>query len=290
MRKTLHALHLLGLGLCLLIAACSKENELVPDNDAPVVNNIPRIKIENYVNRVFIDLLGREPIDTEMDREVIALKNAGLSKSARRSLVRQLQTGTSLIEGDSTYQRAYHQYLYNLAKVRCIEGVSDETIAEFIAGAPTPADEARLLAVISSRQDMENGLITFDQMMGRMIYNMVYDELNMNTFNFVNASFENLLWRFPTDAEFDEGFRMVEFNASAELFGQVGQNKTDYVNILTNSREMFEGLIIWAYRQLLSRQPNTGETTALLEDFYEHRDIRLIQQEIMITDEYANFE
>ena len=52
---------------------------------------------------------------------------------------------------------------------------------------------------------------------------------------------------------------------------------------------MFEGILIWAYQQLLSRRPTTAETFLLLEDFYTHRDIKLIQQHIMSSDEYANF-
>ena len=274
----------------LLFSTCKKETIVVPDNDAPVVNNISRIKIENYVNRVFIDLIGREPLDEEMNREVDALKSGELSRSAREALITKLQTSTEPVTGDSTYQRAYLFYLYNLAKVRCIEGVSEATINDFISGAPTLADEERLRDVLRSPEDMRNGTITYDQMLARMIYNKVYDEINMNTFNFVNATFENLLWRFPTDAEFEEGYRMVEYNASANLFGQIGQNKTDYVNILTNSREMFEGIIIWAYQQLLSRRPSTEETAALLNDYYEHRQIQEVQRNIMASDEYANFE
>ena len=113
-------------------------------------------------------------------------------------------------------------------------------------------------------------------MLARMVHNRVYDQVNMNTFNFVNASFENLLWRFPTDEEFDAGFGMVEFNTSTTLFGQPGQNKADYVSILSSSREMFEGNIIWVYRQLLARVPTTEETSLLLEDYFTHRDIALV--------------
>jgi hypothetical protein len=40
---------------------------------------------------------------------------------------------------------------------------------------------------------------------------------------------------------------------------------------------------------LLSRRPTTEETAELLNDFYQHRDIRIIQRHIMVTDEYANF-
>jgi len=40
---------------------------------------------------------------------------------------------------------------------------------------------------------------------------------------------------------------------------------------------------------LLARRPTTEETAAILEDFIQHKDLRLIQRVVMVTDEYANF-
>ncbi len=278
---------LVGL-VCLFfwLTACTKqETVLVTDNDAPNVNNVPTIKIENFVNRVFIDLIGREPLDAELEEEVATLKTADLSRESRIALVTKLQTDDTPIEGDTSYTRAYHRQLYNQAKIRCLEGASDEDILS--AGGEGGEREA---AVVASRMELEDGLITIHEVFARMIYNEIYDEINMNTFNFVNASFDNLLWRYPTDAEFEAGFDMVEHQQSRQLFGQEGQNRDDYIRILTNSREMSEGLIIWVYRQLLARNPTTAETAALLSDFHEQRDLKAIQQHVMATNEYANFE
>ena len=225
-----------------------------------------------------------------MSAEVQTLKNADLSITAREALITKLQTNTDFIIGDTSYFRAYHQQLYDASKVRLLEGVSDTQIrTEFLSNVEDTADSIRLENVLSSRVDMQNELITFDQMLARMVHNKVYDQINMNTFNFVNASFENLLWRFPTDEEFDVGYNMVEFNISTLLFGQPGQNKSNYVSIISSSREMFEGNIIWVYRQLLARVPTTEETLFLIEDYFTHRNIALVQKHVMVTDEYANF-
>ncbi len=278
-----------GIVILFFTITCKKETIHVSDNDAPIINNVPAIKIENYINRIFIDLIGREPLYTEMELELEALKNGNLSDESRLILIEKLQTNTDFIEGDSSYKQAYNQHLYNLAKIRCLEGASESTIYQKLSSANDPGDSIRLKLVLSSRKDLQNGLINYNEVFGRMIYNLVYDEINMNTFNFVNATFDNLLWRFPTNAEFQEGYNMVEYNNSATLFGQIGQNKTEYVNIISNSREMYEGMIIWAFRQLLARPPTTEETAALLEDFINHKDIKIIQQHIIVTDEYANF-
>ena len=274
----------------LLFSSCWEEETVtIPDNQPPIVNNVPAIKIENYVNRIFIDLLGREPLDGEMAAEVATLRQADLSIEAREALIVKLQTNTDFIEGDTSYQRAYYQHLYDLARIRTLEGVSEAQIGEFLSTVDLLEDSIRLIKIYDSRTDMQAGNITIEEMFGRMIYNKVYDEINMNTTNFVNASFDNLLWRFPTQVEFQAGFNMVEFNISETFLGETGTNRQDYVDIFINSREMFEGLIIWVYQQALQRRPTTEETFVLLENFYTNRDIREVQKVVMVTDEYANF-
>jgi len=292
--------------LLLVFLSCTKEDILVPDNQPPNYEGIPLIKIQNFVNRLYIDLLAREPLDVEMSEAVANLQLAKLSPEARLELVIRLQTDTSFIAGDTSYQRAYIQNLYNQAKARTMEGTSDGEIQGdagiFLNGAYKDSlvgnwegytekmkAAERLLTVIRSRTEFQSGQITYDRMFARCVNNSIYDKINMNTVNFVNATFDNLLWRYPTKAELLEGFNMIEYNLPGTLFGKLGTNKDDYVEILTNSTEMFEGLIIWCYQQLVARRPTSEETGALLQDFAGHRDIRLIQQHILVTDEYANF-
>ena len=297
---------LLLLLLLLMFVSCSKEDVLVPDNQPPNYEGIPLIKIQNFVNRLYIDLLAREPLDAEMAHSVQELQLAKLAPEARLNLVIQLQTDTAFIVGDTSYQRAYIQNLYNQAKARTMEGSSDGEIQQdagiFLNAAykdslvgnwegfvKNKSAAERLLTVIRGRSEFQFGQITYDRLFARCVNNSIYDKINMNTVNFVNATFDNLLWRYPTKAELLEGFNMIEYNLPGTIFGKLGTNKDDYVEILTNSREMFEGLIIWSYQQLLARRPTSEETGALLQDFAGHRDIRLIQQKILITDEYANF-
>ena len=86
--------------------------------------------MENYINRVFIDLIGREPLDTEMALELTTLQNAELSEEARRSLIEKLQSDITLIPGDSSYQRAYYYRLFEVVKARMIEGVENDYLLE----------------------------------------------------------------------------------------------------------------------------------------------------------------
>ena len=105
----------------LLCASCQKEPEIVPNNVAPYYQGVPTVVVEYYVNRLFIDLIGREPLDAEMSAEVSTLESASLGFDARRALVNKLMTNTDFIAGDSSYKHAYYQRQYELYKARCLD-------------------------------------------------------------------------------------------------------------------------------------------------------------------------
>jgi hypothetical protein len=111
----------------------------------------------------------------------------------------------------------------------------------------------------------------------------------MNTFNFLNASFDDLLFRYPTGQEFYQSFDMIEYNLSRILFNSPGQNKGDYIDIITNSAGCYEGLIRWAYITLLAREPVDSEINTLLYTFTIDKNFQKVQEFIMTSDEYANF-
>jgi hypothetical protein len=289
----------------LLAMACRKQEvEVRPDNQAPDHDGVPTVVVQNYVNRLFIDLLGREPVDAEMDAEVAALEGADLSMAAREALVDKLMTSTAFVEGDSSYRNAYYQRQYESFKARFLEGVSDEVIDGFIgnaaqaaladslSGDASGASESnsalqRLLRLKSSRTDYRDGLIGVNEVLKRMMFNDVYDEIHMNSFNFINATFDNLLFRYPTQAEFNAGYAMVENNASAVLFGQSAQNKGGYLDILVHSAEGMEGLVRLNYRSFLGREPSTYEAYHLTVALRSDHDLQRMQRTILTSDEYA---
>jgi len=293
--------------ILLFLIGCTKDKQvLVPDNTAPDYSGIPTIKIQNYINRTFIDLIGREPSYTELDEGVSILRAGTLSKEVRIAYIKKLQESTDFVEGDGSYLAAYHLNIYGLAKARCLEGASDaemesgrapilhgieiDSLNGDLEGVEKGKQELkRIDDVLTSKDEMQQGKIFFNDMLARMANCPTYDKINMNTFNFINATFDNFFWRYPTSFEFEQGYNMVEHNIPSVLFGQSGQTKADYLNILKNNGEIYEGAIIWCYRLLVARAPSTQETYALLPDFVNHKRIQIIQQQIMSTDEYANF-
>ena len=111
--------------IILVLFSCKKDDVLIGNNDAPYYGGVPTVMVEFYVNRVFIDLIGREPFDEEMENEVAFLRSYDLSMEGRDSLIIKLQTDTNYIPGDSSYKFAYYHRMYEILKVRMIEGASN---------------------------------------------------------------------------------------------------------------------------------------------------------------------
>ena len=57
--------------------------------------------------RIYIDLIGREPLDAEMINDVQFLRDSEVTLESRDSLLRKIQFDTTFVEGDSSYRFAY---------------------------------------------------------------------------------------------------------------------------------------------------------------------------------------
>ena len=290
----------------LCVFSCTKDVEIVEDNNAPFYGEVPTILLENYVNRLYIDLLGREPLDSEMERDVQYLRDSDVTLGSRDSLLYKLQFDTIYIQGDSSYKFTYFHRIYEMIKVRLLEGASNAYIAEDLStwwiGYQIDSSNNDLLAankklleyqilnnVLKSELEYYRGEIGIEEMHRRMIYNSVYDKINMNTFNFINAAFDNLLFRYPTQYEFDQVYLMIEDNTAQVVLGSSANNKEAFTHIICNAREFYEGLITWSYGTLLARNPTSEETDFLMQKFYYDHDFQWVQRQIMQTDEYAHF-
>ena len=293
----------------IVFQSCQKEKidgERIGNNDAPYYDGIPTVLGQNYVNRIFIDLIGREPLDVEMDAEVAKLKASNYALVDRDSLIIKLQEDETYREGDSSYKAAYFNRLYELFKVKMLEGASDADIKrersmiygnlvrDSIAGdwynlALNWERVNKLDDVLNIDEEYSQGIIEVNECFARLLDNAVYDRINMNTFNFLNASFSDLFDRYPSEMEFDAGFGIIEDNTPGIIFGESATNKNEFIEILVNSKEFYEGVIRWTYRTLLAREPSTEELEKAMMTFYFDHDLPKLQRTILVTDEYANF-
>jgi hypothetical protein len=196
--------------------------------------------------------------------------------------------------------------MYGMLKARLLEGASNSYIGQdlnnwysayevALAAGDLLSANKKLLQynilndVLLSELEYYRGEIEVDEIHRRMIYNSVYDNINMNTFNYINAAFDNLLFRFPTQYEFNQTYIMIQDNTSQIVLGSSGNNKQDFSYIITNTREFYEGVIIWSYQNLLARSPTVQEIDHLMQVFYIDHDFQWVQRQIMKNDEYAQF-
>lgn len=301
MKKSLTILFVLS-----VLFSCKKDR-IIPNNEVPYYGEIPTLLLENYVNRAYIDLLGREPLDSEMISDVQFLRNHNVTIGSRDTLLYKLQYDTNFIEGDSSYKIAYFHRFYDLIKVRLIEGASNSYInsenynwmfeyeKDSIAGNMIDANKKlleynKLNDILKSEKQYMNGSISVIELHRRMIYNSVYDDINMNTFNYINAVFDNLLFRYPTTYEFNECKLMIDDNSTQLLMGKSGNSKFDMGTIICNSDEFYEGLVNWSYITFLGREASPQEKDFLMNDLIINHDYQKIQRVLMSSDEYAHFD
>ena len=288
------------------LLSCKKDVEIIADNDAPYYGELPTLLLENYVNRLYIDLIGREPLDDELDKDVQFLRDKEVTLESRGDLIKKLQFDTSFVEGDSSYKFAYYHRMYDMLKVRLLEGASNGYIGselnnhysayilDSVNGKMLNANKKLLKYhtlnnVLKAELQYYNGEIEINEVHRRMIFNTVYDAINMNTFNFINAAFDNLLFRFPTEYEFYEVYKMIEDNTAQIVLGGSANNKGDFTHLICNTKEFYEGTIVWCYGTLLARNPTTEETAFLMDTYILDKDFQKVQRFIMKTDEYAHF-
>ncbi|MFZ9431991.1 MAG: hypothetical protein ACO27G_08065, partial [Bacteroidia bacterium] len=227
----------LGMSVLYLSSCTETENIEVKDNQPPNYKGVSTLRIENYVQRMFIDLLGREATDAERISFTNQLKLAELHDSCRQRLASLLMFDTTYRSGDSSYRHAFAQRIYDISKARFLEGASDPSIAQFIGNLDFAITIARLngdsigvyrytdaknkyFDVLNSRFVFRKRIKDYRNICAVMMNNSIYDGINMNSFNYINAVFDNCLLRKPTQDEFDRSYTIIEKNAPAAIFSR----------------------------------------------------------------------
>lgn len=284
--------------MMVFIFSCKKdtaiENIIIEDNTAPPYNEVTTVQIQNYVNKIYIDLLGREPLEAELNSSTSDLKSNSLSNVSREQLL------TDLMSTEEYYQRFYEIY-----QTSYLPGVTNGELDFTILIYESERDQAiqdgnnalvqfynfeldLMYDLRNARVDYQNGVITINEFMTRITLNQFYEEINMGAENYVLSCFENFLKRTPTDAQLIASVEMVSGNP-AQVFFQDGNNQNDFINIIMNTAEFYQGLSIDIYNQLLVRQPNSQEMVDAIFIFDETQDYQSVQRLVMKSDEYAGF-
>jgi len=282
--------YILALSFGLLILSCNKtEEKIISDNNPPADNTFPASLRINFINKIYISLLGREPETSEFNDADLSLRNSNFSIASRKTLVQEI------LNQDAFLDREFEIYRNDLLSgVDTAEITELITTFEFLLTNSTymqqwpliEIEKARLISLRNVSSELKNGTISLIEMQRRCVDNYYFDQLNMGSLNFVIACFQNLLLRNPTQFEQTEGVKMLDgFNGI--LFLQTGESKAQFQQIFFQSDDYFAGQIKLNYLRFMLRLPTSEE-----EVFYSSRlksdgNIKTILIDLLSSDEYA---
>ncbi len=302
MKFTLPHLFVLLLGLSWIQFSCKKDpitrevhgDTIIGGNTIPNYTGVPTLDIKLYVNKLYVDLLGRQATSSELNTHINNLIQSNLSTVARTVIVEQLMQ-------DSLFYRR----LFETTSDDYINGTGTSAIQDQIDffnylayfdslnGNPYSAiyygnENDKMFKVLNAASDLKNSSITINEFYFRFLNNYFYDQVNMGTENFVKGSFDDLFRRAPNTAELEAGIKMVD-NQSSTLFLESGSNKGDYMNIVTTTEAFYEGLTRKYYQQFLLRNATSQEIYAGINLIKPSGDYKSLQKQILISFEYAGF-
>ena len=293
----------LSIVFSVLITSCTEKetitqidhtNVILDDNTAPPYNEVTTVQIQNYINKIYIDLIGREPLPLELEDDTEFLKNNHLSLESRNQLLDQLMTNPM-----------YFDRFFDVYSTAYLNGIGQQDIIGqiFLYGAQQEQAEQmgnyalvqylqieidKLNSLLTAGDDYKNADININEFMQRVCYNYFYDQINMGSENFVLSCFENFLKRFPTESERVSGITMVD-GFSSQLLLKDGSTKRDFIEIITSDPGFFEGLTIDIYQQLLARNPSSEEMNDATLSLSQDADYQAIQKSVIADSEYAGF-
>jgi hypothetical protein len=249
------------------------------------------------VNRCFIDLLGRAATETELSGFVGLLESDNFSLETRKAFIHELQS-------DALYQAEYLNKVYVDMKARYLDGLNNDeiqqeanfwlsqaqqafTLGDALAYELTLLEYQKIMGIRNMAVNWESNPLDYAASAKAMMFNSIYDDLNMGVFNFIHAAFDQNFYRYPTDQEYEQLYAAVEYNGPGMLFQQNVSSKSEMLDVLVESTEFKEGLVRWFYRTYYIREPDTNELVAGIAYWSTSNDFNAFLQKILSNDEYA---
>jgi hypothetical protein len=275
------------------IAACSKTEDVkITGNVPPPDHTIDSSTISIYVNKAYINLLGREPVGSERNEALTILRQNNFSLDNRKQFITTLFSRQEYIR--NLYNVANNEYLRNLDSLE-IEG--QIFVFNNLLGMPQYAaffdavnfELNRLDTLKKTLSNVYGGTMDYRAMLSRMTNNYFYDQINMGSENFVVSTYQNFLFRYPSDGELLAGKIMVDGNTSTIFFKQ-GKSKYDYINIFFETDDYYEGQVRFIFKKYLFREPSSAEIYLYANLYKNTNDYKQLQKEVFSLDEYAGIQ
>lgn len=289
MSSTSLKLFLFLFAFAFLISSCKKyDEEVVPNNIAPPDQTITTTTIENYVNKSYISLLGREPDSIEYATGISTLKQNNLSSANRTTFLNQV-----LSKPD------YYSHLFDINNSELLNTLDTNEITQklaifqflltdstyYVAWGYLQTEIDRLLIMQQAYPQLQNGTSAIVDLHRTLVNNYFYDQINMGSLNFVVSLYQNFLRRYPTQNELNSGIDMVD-GKNAIVFQQTGKSKTDFINIFFSTNDYYEGQVRNLYLRYLFREPTSTESASLTIQYKTSHDYKQLQRALLTTNEF----
>src|ERR1019366_7646653 len=244
------------------VMSCTKTvTTVVPGNVPPPDHTIDSSTIIMYLNKTYINLLGRKPVGMEQSIAMATLRSHNFSVADRQAFIQTLFLKPEY--NRTLYINADKQYLNSIDSAEVAAQIYqfnyDLTQSSYSAYYSFIRFEIGTLDTLQNTINYMNaGVMDYRAMLKRIANNYAYDQINMGTQNFVVSTFQNFLFRYPTNSELANAESIVN-GLTSQLFLQVGQNKQDYINIFFASDDFIQGQVQLIFQQYLFRKPTSAE-------------------------------
>lgn len=277
--------------VAIMLGSCTKE-EVIPNNQPPPDSTINNVIKENYVNRLYISILGRECTDAEFTESYTILNQNNLSVDSRKQVINLIAAKPGYYE--RIFSTANADYLNSTDSIDYVGQIYTYQLAlqnqAYQQYWPLlQAELNKLQTFLGSVNDMKNGVITVVGFHKRCVYNYKYDEINMGSLNYVASTYQNFFFRYPTQSELEQGIKCVD-GFPATVFMQTAENKEQYIDLFFASPNYFEGQVRGLFNRYLFREPTSAEQTYYTERYMNSLDYKELQRDILSLDEFVGIE
>lgn len=289
--------------LLLLQSGCRKtvhgevhENLIVPVQHGSLPTSISTVALNAYINKLYVDLLGREPLSQELSAAVSNFRSAPTTQAAKDDLVAQLLLNKNFY--DQLFIKSANNLLNGTSKLEVAQqGALFQSLYQSSLANNDPVSANYVLSEYNRVADLyyadslyRIGNLSINQFYARFLNNYFFDQINMGSENFVKACFEGLFHRAATANELAAGKTMVDGFSAATLFGQSGTGKGDFIQIIVYSNDFYEGMIRGAYLTFLLRNPSDKELNTLQNELAaNNHDYLYLLKNILASSNYAGF-
>jgi hypothetical protein len=284
-------LYLIFFGLLLL--SCGKDDPIIIDGNTPPPDyTIEEVSINTYINKLYISMLGREANEGEF-LSAKTLLGTTVDMDDREALVSEVQE-----------KEEYPHHLFKLFCEDYLQAIDTMQIREefielyknLVLGADNIIEEE----ILQESLDRLNELYVVGHLLAdnsidaieaqrRCAHNVIYDEINMGTENYVVSIYQNFLHRYPSDAELEAATLMVDGEQS-NCFGSNGDSKAEFNTAFFAHDGYYEGQVISVFNKLLFRSPDSEEASFYAAQYKNHRDYAKLQRALLVSDEFIGIE